>query len=320
MKMFEKKRLHPVSAIVFAMKYLKEAVFPIILAFIIGGTGEEATFLEKIIIVYVPIGIVILTFISGFLSWFRYQYWIENRELRIEHGWFVRKRRFIPIERIQSISTSEGIFLRIFGLVKVDIETAGGPANEAEAILRAITKADLLQLQAEIRKAKDGPAFVVETDGDGSPESQEVTVNINTLDSGAGELVYKTSFEEIFLFALTSGGALGILGALTAFLAEFSEQIPFQKLYDEVQIIIASSVLFIVFLSAVIILIAYGIAIIRTILKYMDYTVEKTEKHLRISHGLLEKREITVPHDRIQGVEILENPLRQLKLCHFDNY
>src|SRR5690606_41338100 len=46
--------------------------------------------------------------------------------LHIEYGLFVRKQRFVPFERIQSIHMTEGILHRLFGVVKLEIETAGG--------------------------------------------------------------------------------------------------------------------------------------------------------------------------------------------------
>ena len=38
---------------------------------------------------------------------------------------YLLKKRYIPFERIQSLNYNEGVFHRIFGLVKVQVETAG---------------------------------------------------------------------------------------------------------------------------------------------------------------------------------------------------
>ena len=79
--------------------------------------------------------------VSGIIKWKRFRYWFEEEELRIEYGLFVKKKRYIPFERIQSLNYTEGIFHRPFGLVKVKVETAGGGATkEADAELTAITK------------------------------------------------------------------------------------------------------------------------------------------------------------------------------------
>src|SRR5690606_5411962 len=87
------------------------------------------------------IGLVVVLFslIVGIIKWKRFVYWFEDGELRIEYGLFVKKKRYIPFERIQSLNYTEGIFHRPFNLVKVRVETAGsGKAGEAEAELTAI--------------------------------------------------------------------------------------------------------------------------------------------------------------------------------------
>ena len=94
--------------------------------------------------------------VSGIIKWKRFRYWFEEDELRIEYGLFVKKKRYIPFERIQSLNYTEGIFHRPFGLVKVKVETAGGGATkEADAELTAITKAAAEQIKQEMLQAKN---------------------------------------------------------------------------------------------------------------------------------------------------------------------
>jgi putative membrane protein len=60
--------------------------------------------------------------VIGIFSWLRFSYRVEDGELRIESGVFIRKKRYIPFERIQSLDFSEGIFQQFFGLVKVRVK------------------------------------------------------------------------------------------------------------------------------------------------------------------------------------------------------
>ncbi len=60
------------------------------------------------------------------LAWRRFTYRMEDDEFRVESGVITKKKKYISLERIQTVNTSEGIFQRIFGLVRVQIETAGG--------------------------------------------------------------------------------------------------------------------------------------------------------------------------------------------------
>ena len=46
------------------------------------------------------------------IKWKRFEYWFEDDELRIEYGLFVKKKRYIPFDRIQSLDYTEGILHR----------------------------------------------------------------------------------------------------------------------------------------------------------------------------------------------------------------
>ncbi|MBD5011336.1 PH domain-containing protein, partial [Xanthomonas citri pv. citri] len=75
---------------------------------------------------------------ASIIKWRRFTYRIEDDEFRIEEGLFVTKKRYISIDRIQTMNTSAGLVQQIFKLVKLQIETAGG-GKEAEAVLSAIS-------------------------------------------------------------------------------------------------------------------------------------------------------------------------------------
>lgn len=73
--------------------------------------------------------------------------------MRIEYGLFVKNKRYIPFERIQTLNYKEGILHRPFKLVRVDVETAGGSAD-AEVSLTAITREQASRIELEMKKSK----------------------------------------------------------------------------------------------------------------------------------------------------------------------
>src|SRR5690606_39347729 len=75
---------------------------------------------------------LVLMGVPAFISWLRYTYRVEDMELRIEYGLFVKKKRYIPFDRIQSLDFSEHILHRPFGLVKVKVETARSEEHTSE--------------------------------------------------------------------------------------------------------------------------------------------------------------------------------------------
>ena len=151
--MSERKRLHPISAVASCLKQIKEMIFPFILLFVVGKEWRWTTYWWYIVAAIA----IIFPLVIGILSWLRFTYRIEEGELRIESGIFVKKKRYIPFERIQSLDFSEGILQRLFGLVKVKVETAGSTSlTEAEAVLTAITKEEAKVIQDTLSLVKNG--------------------------------------------------------------------------------------------------------------------------------------------------------------------
>ncbi|WP_187119050.1 PH domain-containing protein [Bacillus marasmi] len=289
--MSKPKRLHPIAAITSFFKQLKEMIFPIIASTVFGGGMKEWSTL------FIPLGFVIFALISGLLTWFRYTYRIEENELRIESGVFVKKKRYIPFERIQSLNQSEGILHRPFGLVKLSIDTAAkADALEAEGELVAITKEEAVRIQTIIAEAKNG----------GISAGSE---NVNT--SQPEIVIYKIAPKELFLLAATSGGVGMIISAIIAFAAQFSQMIPYKKLFHRFEDIITNGMVFVSILVFIVFIFVWVVALISMMLKYADFKVVKSGEDLIISRGVIEKRQVTIPFKRIQAIRISQNILRQ---------
>ncbi|MDQ0155658.1 PH domain-containing protein [Robertmurraya andreesenii] len=287
--MSEPKRLHPITAVLNGLKTLKELIIPFF-AFVVFGSKGIGTILIPIIGGAV---ILILILASGIVSWLRYTYRLEEGELRIEYGLFVRKKRYIPFERIQSLDFSEGIFHRPFGLVKVKIETAGSSGADAEAVLTAISKVEAAAIQDVLQNAKNNRSEDV--------LSQEVKE----------EILYKISAKELLLLASTSGGVGVVISAVVAFLSQFDDIIPYETVFHQLEDLVANGVIFISILVFIGFVLAWIIAVIGMMLKYADFTLKKVDNDLIITRGLLEKKQLTIPLNRIQGIRISENLLRQ---------
>src|SRR5690625_5656482 len=93
---------------------------------------------------------LVVTIITSILSWLRFTYRVEDNELRIEQGVFIRKKRYVPINRIHKIDFTANVVHRIFGLVKIQIDTESGVG--AEVSLSAGTIAKEEKLSAALKK------------------------------------------------------------------------------------------------------------------------------------------------------------------------
>ncbi|THE10206.1 hypothetical protein E1I69_19705 [Bacillus timonensis] len=283
---FEPRRMHPVAGFLTFLKQLKELILPLIFLFFV-GPGDE---FEK----YYLLGACVFIFLMlvfGIFHWYRYTYRVENGELRIEYGVFIRKKRFIPIERIQTIDVSAGIIQRMFGLVKLQVETAGG-GMQAEAVLTAIKEDEANQLREILSRSKTHQEDEIET------QHTRVT--------------YQITSKELLVLASTSGGIGIVISGVLAFLSQFAEYLPFEKLYNTIEKYVSLSILiYIIVLIALFLLIAWFVGILIMTLRYANFTVVKREDELFITRGLIEKKQTTIPLTRIQAIRIGENLIRQ---------
>ncbi len=70
------------------------------------------------------------------------QYRLEGRTLHIEQGVIFLKRKAIPLERITDLALTQGPLLRMLGLWRLDIQTAGTGQQMAEGYLYGLVNPD----------------------------------------------------------------------------------------------------------------------------------------------------------------------------------
>ena len=303
----EKYTLHPISAVINFVKVLKEMILPLIVVIAVngfGGGGNEGWTSYIIYIIYAVLLIAML--ISGIIRWKRFRYWFDEDELRIEYGLFVKKKRYIPFERIQSLNYTEGIFHRPFGLVKVKVETAGGGATkEADAELTAISKEAADQIKKEMNLAKNRASVLEDLDMDVSLQPEEQAVEQR-------KPLFRMTQKDLIILASTSGGVGVFFSGLAVFVSQFSELIPYETIYNEIIMFIRFGALLIALAVFFVLLIAWIVSVAITYINFYEFTIRVEDEEIIITRGLLEKKKITIPLSRIQGVRIMENPLRQL--------
>ncbi|WP_299092636.1 PH domain-containing protein [uncultured Metabacillus sp.] len=288
--MFEPKRIHPVGMLLSFIKIIRSYIIPVIVFFFFGNNEGFN--------VYISIGgacLFIIIIVTSILDWWKFTYWLEDGELRIEHGIFIKKKRYIPIERIQSINISAGIVQQLFRLVKVQIETAGS-GLEAEAVLTAIKKHEADHIQQVISNYK-----------------QDGLKNVEVQDEDQSELpVFKMQSKDLFIAASTSSGIGVIISAIVAFVSQFEEFIPYEELIDRFEFLTKASFAFYAGLVFIVLFIAWLLSIIGVLLKYAYFTVLKADDDIKISRGIFEKQQVSIPISRIQAIRIVQNPVRQL--------
>ena len=287
------KRQHPIS-ILFEIKLLNLAP-----ALIVMISAEERVSFRYLI----PLGFIVFAIITTFISWYYKVYWVENNVLHIKEGIFTKKESYLNKERVQTIHTKSHILYQLFGLTSVEIETAGGVGG-AEVQLAGITREEATQLIAMLNKKEN----------DRNDENQQDIPSTETPERKA--MVYTLTWKEIVLASITSG-KFGILFSILLVIGDkVYEYIPERIIQTAEKYVMDNDVATWIYMAIVFFFLSWIISTIQYALQHANFTISRTGDEIRISQGLLEKKELVLKIHRIQGVKIKEGLLREpFKYC-----
>ena len=286
----EPRHLHPAAMLIDAVKTVRRSLSAFVIpgiAFLMSRGFDAQT------IVLVLFGALVVTALAafwGFLSWRATTYEVAGGVFRLRWGVVQKNERAVPLDHIQSVDTVQGIIQRLFNVVEVRIETAGGGASEPDASLAALDRAEAEALRREIAGSRREP---VETEAAGPT------------------VVRKLGTRDLLLAGATSGQigvALSLIAVASQLFDDFLSQNLAQRLLETFAPRSVTTALLYVFILG---LVAWLLAIGGTVLAHTGFTLSRDGDFLYIRRGLLERREATIPLARIQAVRIVEGLLRQ---------
>jgi putative membrane protein len=285
-----KRHLHPSYIFIGAVSTLRALALPILIALVSGGGFLAATSYLFIL------GIALLGVIHRAIDWWRFTYEVTPRELRVESGVISRRERTIPLDRIQSVDINESLLQRLFGVVRVRIESAASGGKGSDVNLAAVSRQDAAALRAELTAVTHGQAATASASPASAPEP---------------DLILRLSPTRLLLTGATSGRvgpALGVIAAAFQLLQDVASNDLWTRAERVGENASLNGVVVLIFLLAIG---AWVLAIGSTILTYAGFELRRAGDRLQISYGLLERRRSTIPLARVQAVTISEGLLRQ---------
>lgn len=321
--MFEFQRLHWVAAVTGVLDVIKQNVLTLIILFIVGSRNESSYFIW-----FIGVGLI-SAFGLGILGWFRFKYQLLEDEIHIHKGIFVQKKLYIHKNRVQVTELSAGVIQRLFGLVSLTIQTAGGGSERAVLSALDVQTAnnivDVLNPKS-YELGSSTPSQRIDEPNAQAEANQEHNSQYNTefqrsFDSQHNYVYQHSQNPEWFLsnkrllyLALTSGefGIIAtILGTIIGQFSEFITDENIQWIIDRIPVIQQPGLYFVLFCVMAVILVSYLLSIVSSYVRYYGFTIRKVGKELHISRGLLERIQTTVPYNRIQAIKSTEGLFRQ---------
>jgi putative membrane protein len=236
----------------------------------------------------------------------RFGYDLTENSLDIESGVLSRRRREIPLRRIQNVDIRRNVVQRAAGIAAVSLETAGG--GETEASLRFVSYEEAKRLQGDIRRRKRRAAAEESAAGAETTEAtvSEVERPASGVEPGEPAAIVEPEPEEEELYAIQSS-ELVLLSAISveprvAGLAVFVVPL-FTRGVGGVDALVGLAQLA---FSGLVLWVASAMV---TFARYYDFRLTRVGDELRYERGLLQRYDGTVPLDKVQTLTLKENPL-----------
>ena len=295
----EVRRLHPMTLLqrmVVSLPALGFILLPVI------RSGDSTAWFHLVLAgVY---AMFIIPWIA--LYYMRFRYWITPTELVIHSGVITRRKRNIPIERIQNIEIEQSPLPRLLGTAKVAVYTAG--SAKAEGVLEYVGVHDAKEIRESLRQMQ---RMMQEE----SSEQSDLQDEASHVSEATSEPIFQMSTRRVF----TAGAFHFSLLYLAAFfsLLQYIEPDPtvfFSWLLrgplDPWRASIESSpwlagilgVLTAAFLG-------WTSGIFISVNRFHQFRLDLIGNKLHRKHGLLTLAEGTIPLKRVQSLIIRTNPL-----------
>jgi len=285
------RRLHPVGMLLAALATVRRwfglAAFPGVAALLNGEFGMQTLLLVLLGVAL----IVVLSAVWGVLSWRATTYRVSGGAFHLKQGVLQISERSLPLERIQSVDTVQGVVQRVFGVVGVRIEAAGG-GGEPEISLSALSRTAAGALGEELTRSTSGVPTEI-------PEEPAVLRRLTVRD---------------LLLAGVTSGQIGVAASIVFGAWQAVERVlprDFAQRLSEA--LLPRTIFAFLLLLLAFALFSWILAILGTVFAHAGFTLSRSSdgKYLHIRRGLLERHESTVPLARIQAIRVVEGVLRQ---------
>jgi putative membrane protein len=240
-------------------------------------------------------------FIGGrIVGWWFRTYTVTEGELVLDEGIFQKRHRVVPFSRIQQVELRQQLFARLFGITAVHIETAadaGGTAVTLRSLELGQAEALRDHLLSEQRRVRRGDAP--------QPAEPGSAWSADRLAPTRTPLVRLTPWQLLEAGA-TSSATIGAVAAIVVGAAVLATVVATARDWSP---LLTAALALLVTVGASLALAATNA--LATMVQSWDYELSASGEDLHLSHGLLDRRQHTMPRHRLQHARITDNPLRR---------
>lgn len=253
--------------------------------------------LNKLVFFGSVAGVVVLIGIISYLQYLFFTFHIdeENGEFVIQKGVLNKTRITIQLHKIQQVNINQSLIQRLVGVYKLEIDTAGSDKKEASISAISHELATILK-ERLINYSQQEAAESIENISDKVAPTSFIKIGLASLIKIGFTSNYIKSFALIFVFFTT------ILENLQQLNTEVIDEDKVTNYLDTLPII-TSFLLVIGFFIGLILV----VNLVRTILKYFDFTIQKSKQAIILSYGLLSTKNTLLNPNKVQKIKVTQN-------------
>lgn len=281
---------------------LKKIIWMIVFAFASAFLQEDL----KEAIVTVITWIVLIVVIVGWqiIAWRKTWITIEENSIVIERNTRIsRKKNTIGIANISNVNLEQSLFAMLLGTCKIKLDTNSLSTANATDVTIVLKKKQAEKLRALLMAKISGEDVQkVEQKVEVSDTDKRVHVDM-------GNILLHGIFSSRFIYVI-----LIPLFLMLEFITEMSSE-DIDSVIHHVNKFAADTIgitLIVLIAVASWMLLAMVFSLIRTVIRYWDYHIERKEEKLLLQYGLIKKVNYTIPVDKIQAVVVKQSFLARI--------
>ncbi len=283
------RRLHPASPFIGLIVQLRQLLIPLVLSLFV-GRDDGFSAIQFGFLLGLPLVIALLQF----LAWLRFSYRVVGGALVVDSGVINRRHREIPIDRIHHVEEVAKLQHRLFGVVKLQIDSGGGESG-AEVGLDALSRRDAARLRALLEGRSAAPRPII----DATSETQPIAT------AGVGSLV---------IAGVTNVPFAATMGVIGTFF-QFADEIGGDFFFETVRRVPPTAAGFggVLAIFAGVYVVATGGA---SVLANYGFKLQRDGQELRTQRGLLDRRRAVVDLGKLTVIRLDETIMRRaLGVC-----
>jgi putative membrane protein len=278
---------------------LLKNIWPIIVITLLRAENQSV-----LVLVLIALGILVYFGVYSFLKYRNFTFYIDadNDEFVINDGIINKTKTTIQLHKIQQVNIKQNFIQRLIGVYALDVDSAG--SDQKEGNIKAVSHTLALALKSKLLE-NEGNTVLAETENQNLP-STEIPAPF-----------LKINLVSLLKIGFTSNYVKSIGLILTFFFTIYENlhQAGAEDLVDTDRIkglvngysLLYSILIFVLTMFTIV----FVINVVRTLIKFFDYTVAKQKGSLLLTYGLINTQSTILKPEKVQIVKVSENYLQR---------